>query len=100
VADWNECMIFNTTKTNTGMSIYTKEEVKRAKEANEFIKNSGYPSLPEARHLIMDGNIKFSPELAGADFKRAQKIYGVYPEYVRGKLTWKAVHRAKVDTML
>jgi len=71
VADWNECTVLNTTKTITGTSIYTKEEVKRAKEAQEFIKNSGYPSLSEARHLIIDGNIKNSPELTAADFEKA-----------------------------
>jgi hypothetical protein len=27
-------------------------------------------------------------------------MYGVYPEYVKGKLTTKAVPRAKVDPML
>jgi hypothetical protein len=47
MADWNECMVLNTTKTNTGTSIYTKDKIKRAKEAHEFIKNSEYPSLPE-----------------------------------------------------
>jgi hypothetical protein len=63
-----------------GTTIYTKDEVKWAKEAHEFIKNSGYPSLPEARHLIIDGNVKNPPELTGADFDRAQTIYGINPE--------------------
>jgi hypothetical protein len=49
------------------------------------------------RHLIVDGNIKNSPEFTGADFERAQTIYGVYPEYVKGKLTREAVLRAKVN---
>jgi hypothetical protein len=43
VVKWNECMALNTTKTNMGTNIYTKEEIKRAQEAHEFIKNSGYP---------------------------------------------------------
>jgi hypothetical protein len=93
-------MVFNTTKTNMRKSISPKDKVKRAKEANEFIKNSGCPSLPESRHLIVDSSIKNSLELTGADFERAQKIHGVYPEYVKGKLTRKAVPRAQVDTML
>jgi hypothetical protein len=79
---------------------YTKDEVKRAMEAKEFIKNSGYPSLDEARHLILDGNIQNTPNLVLVDFERSLQVYGLYPEYVKGKLTRKVIPRAKVDTML
>ncbi len=37
--------------------LYTKAELKSAKEAYEFLKNSGYPSQEEAVHLLQDGNI-------------------------------------------
>jgi hypothetical protein len=100
VADCNECMVLNTTKANMGTSIYTKDKIERAKEAHEFIKHSAYPTLPEARYLIVDGNIKISPEFTGAGFERAQTMYGVHPEYVKGKVTRKPVPRAKVDPML
>jgi hypothetical protein len=98
VADWSDCKVLNTVKEN--VRCYTKDEVKRAMEAKEFIKNSGYPSLDEARHLILDGNIQNTPNLVGIDFERSLQVYGLYPEYVKGKLTRKVVPRAKVDTML
>ena len=98
VADWLEYKVLSTVKEN--MRCYTKEEVKRSLEANEFIRNSGYPSLSEAKHLIMDGNIRNTPNLVGGDFERSVQIYGLHPEYVKGKLTKKVVSRARVDTML
>jgi hypothetical protein len=60
-------------------ALYTKEEVKCAKEAYEFLKNSGYPSVGEA---ATDDNVRGVPLLMRADVERAYKIYGLHPEYV------------------
>jgi hypothetical protein len=81
-------------------ALYTKEEVKRAKEAYEFLRKSGYPSVGEAVHLLTDGNVRGIPLLMRADVERAYNIYGMHPEYVRGKLTKKTVGRVKADPML
>jgi hypothetical protein len=56
--------------------------------------------LYEARHLILDGILQNIPNLAGADFERAVTIYGLYPEYVKGKLTKRVVPRVRIDPML
>jgi len=62
-------------------SVYTKEEVHRAKQAYELVKNSGYPSPNEMLHLLQDGNIRGLPTLGSAVLERAYRIYGVHPEY-------------------
>jgi hypothetical protein len=98
VADWSQHRVLTTVKEKE--RCYTKEELKRAMEAHEFIRNSGYPSLEEARHLILDGNVQNIPNLSGVDFERALTIYGLYPEYVKGKLTKKVTSRIRVDPML
>jgi hypothetical protein len=76
------------------------EQVHRAKEAYEFIRNCGYPSPVEAQRLLKDGNVKGIPLLVGGDIERAYKIYGQHPEYVKGKLVKKTVGRVPVDMML
>jgi len=56
--------------------VYTKEEVRRAKQAYELVKNSGYPLPNEALYLIQDGNIRgMSMVLVVADLERAYKIW-------------------------
>jgi hypothetical protein len=80
--------------------MYSKEQVRRAKEAQEFLKNSGYPSLAEAVHLLMDGNVRGVPMLMRADLERAYKIYGEHPAYVQGKLTRKTVTCTPVNIAL
>jgi hypothetical protein len=80
--------------------VYTKDEVNRAKIAHQFLKNSGYPSIGEAVHLLTDGNVRGAPMLMRADLERAYRIYGQHPEYVRGKLTKKTVGRIQVDPTL
>jgi hypothetical protein len=77
--------------------IYTRSEIKKAKEAYEFLKCSGYPSLDEAIHLFQDGNIFGLPELTREDLIRAYDIYGITVAYVQGKLTKKAISRAVID---
>jgi hypothetical protein len=66
----------------------------------KFLRNSGYPSVGEAVHLLMDGNIRGVPLLMRADVERAYNIYGPHPEYVRGKLMKKTVGRVKADLTL
>jgi hypothetical protein len=96
VAYWSDCNVLNTVTEDVGR--YTKDEEKQVMEAEEIIQNSGYPSLDEARHLTLDGIIQNIPNQVGVDFERSIQVYGLYPEYVKGKLTRKVVPRAKVDT--
>jgi hypothetical protein len=81
-------------------ALYTKDELNRAKEAYQFLKNSGYPSASEATHLLTDGNVRKVPMLMRADIDRAYKIYGIHPEYVRGKLMKGTVGCMQVDPTL
>jgi hypothetical protein len=99
VAEWGEVgTVLATVQENE--RLYTKEEVHRAKLAHEFIRNSGYPSPEEVAHLLIDGNVRGIPKLMVADVKRAYEIYGLHPEYVKGKLTKKKVGRTPVDLAL
>jgi hypothetical protein len=77
--------------------MYTKEEVRRAKQAYEFLKCSGYLSAFEAMYLIMDGNVQGMPLLIKDDLKWAYAIYGTHPEYVREQMTKRKVGRQKID---
>jgi hypothetical protein len=86
VADWGtERTVAATVQENE--QLYMKEEVRRAKLAHEFVRNSGYPSLGEAVHLLTDGNVRNVPVLLPADEKRAYKIYGPHPEYTGDQRT-------------
>ncbi len=99
VAEWYAEGIVETTVQENEI-LYSKEEIRRAKLAHEFIKNSGYPSVGEAVHLLTDGNVRGLPVITQADVERAYKIYGQHPEYVRGKMTKKTVGRVPVDPTL
>jgi hypothetical protein len=99
VADWYQYGRVEATVMENER-LYSKEEVRRAKEAHKFIKNSGYPSTKEAAHILRDGNVRQGPMLTAADLERANKIYGLHPKYVRGKLTKKVVGRPRVDMSL
>jgi hypothetical protein len=105
VAEWCEEReiaadgIANTT-VQENERLYTKEEVRRAKAAYEFLRNSGYPSMSEAAHLVSDGNVRGLPMLMKGDLERAYRIYGEHPEYVRGQMVRKTIGRAKVDESL
>jgi hypothetical protein len=48
----------------------------------------------------MDGNIQNMPNITSAGIQRSMQIYGLYPEYVRGKLTRKILPRERVNPML
>jgi hypothetical protein len=56
IADTTEVVQVYTTAVENEQ-LYTKTKIKNAKEAYEFLKNSGYPSQEEAAHLHQDGNI-------------------------------------------
>jgi hypothetical protein len=99
VAEWYaESTVESTAQENE--VVYLKEQERRAKEAHEFLKNSWFPSLREAVHLLMDDNVRGVPMLMQANLERAYKIYGEHPAYVRGKLTRKIVSRTPVDVAL
>jgi hypothetical protein len=99
VADWGTLgMVAATLQENE--QLYTKEEVSRAKLAYEFVRNSGYPSLGEAVHLITDGNVRNLPKLIPGDVERAYKIYGTHLEYLQGQIVKKTVARMLVDHTL
>jgi hypothetical protein len=88
VADWiGKYDTYATVHKNA--LVYTKEELRRAREVYELVENSGYPSPNEALHLLTDGNIRGLPALIAADLERAFKVYRMHPEYVRGPLTKK-----------
>jgi len=85
VLDWAEVGSVHTT-VQENESLYSTEQVRRAKLAHEFIRNSGYPSPVEAVHIMQDGNVRGVPLLMQEDVERAYRIYRQHPEYVKGKL--------------
>jgi hypothetical protein len=78
VADWVVDSSYTHATVQENALVYTKEELRRAKEVHGLIRNSGYPSPNEAMHLLTDGNIRGMPELTVADVQRAYKVYMVY----------------------
>ena len=99
VADWDAaCMVAATVRENE--QLYTTDEVSRAKLAHDFIRKSGYPSIGEAVHLLMDGNMKNIPKLIPMDIERAYKIYGMHPKYLCGQMVKKTIGRIPVDHTL
>jgi hypothetical protein len=99
VADWSVVATVAVT-VRENEQLYTKDEVRRAKLAHDFVRNSGYPSLGEAVHILTDGNVRNIPEIRPGDVERAYKIYGLHPEYVRRQLVRKTVSRTAVDHTL
>jgi hypothetical protein len=77
--------------------LYTRAKIKNAKEAYDFLKNSGYPSQEEAIHILQDGNIFGLPHFTRQDIQRAYDIYGIPLEYVHGKMTARLVGPTPVD---
>ena len=65
-----------------------------------MIRNVGFPLYQEAVHLVEDGKIAHMPVLSAADVHRAYDLYGVHPEYVRGKMVKKRASRAVIDDNL
>ena len=70
VADWcvDEGAANVTERENE--QLYTKEEVRRAKQAHKFLKCSSYPLADKAMHLITDGNVHGMPLLIKDDPER------------------------------
>jgi hypothetical protein len=56
VVDWAEVGTVHAT-VQENESLYSVEQVQRAKLAHEFVRNCGYPSPAEAVHIIRDGNV-------------------------------------------
>jgi hypothetical protein len=94
VADWDHY------RNAFSTSVCTKAEEARAKQAYEFLRTSGFPSLSEAIHLVEDGNIAGMPALTGADVRKAYELFGTPPAYVRGKMTKRKVSRAVINDSL
>jgi len=90
VAEWTTEGVALATRQENEL-LYTKEEVRRAKLAYDFVRSSGYPSPEEVVHLLIDGNVRGIPKLMVADVKRAYEIYGQHPEYVKGQRRRKRV---------
>lgn len=99
IAKWEEIAGIMATVQETE-ALYSKAEIKRAKEAYDLLKNTGYPSVEELIHLIEDGNILELPHLSRADIKRAYDLYGMPVEYVRGKMTKKRAERIRFEPAL
>jgi hypothetical protein len=56
--------------------MYTKADVRRAKEAYKLASTSGYPSISELINIVEDGSILGVPGIMRADIKRAYELYG------------------------
>ena len=99
VVDWGDVGSVHAT-VQENESLYSAEQVRRAKLAHEFVRNCGYPSPGEAVHIIRDGNVRGVPLLMQEDIERAYRIYGQHPEYVKGKLVKRTVGRMPIDVTL
>jgi hypothetical protein len=62
VADWSMVATVAVT-VRENEQLYMKDKVRRAKLAHDFVRNSGYPSLGEAVHILTDGNVRNIPEI-------------------------------------
>ena len=99
MSDWIRPNMANVTTVTDNESLYTAKELRRARQAQDFIHNSGYPSEKEAVHLVSDGNITGVP-LTAKDIHLAFDIYGKSPAAVRGKTTKQKIQRMDVDDSL
>jgi hypothetical protein len=77
--------------------LYIKEDVCRAKIAHDFLRNSGYPSMSKAAHLLTDGNIHGIPMLTRGDLEQAYRMYREHPEYVWGQMVKKQKDSRKCE---
>jgi hypothetical protein len=99
VVDWAEVGSVHATMQENE-SLYSAEQVRRAKPAHEFVRNCGYPLPAEAVHIKRDGNVRGVPLLMQEDVERAYRIYGQHPEYIKGKSVKCTVGRMLIDVML
>jgi hypothetical protein len=77
------------TTTSDCEHLYTSKELRKAKEAREFLKNAGFPSENEVIHLIRDGNIV---PVSVQDIKKCFDIYGPPVAMIRGKMSSRKVN--------
>ena len=66
--------------------LFERSVVKRAQEAETFIRNAGYPSKQAAINLVRSGNINNIP-VQVQDIKNYFEIYGVPIAAIRGRTT-------------
>jgi len=78
---------------------FTPLEVKKAREAQEFMNNAGIASERDAVNMLNDGDIT-GAGITATDVRNAGKMYGQQTEFLRGKMTQKAVNRVPVDPSL
>jgi hypothetical protein len=97
MTDWIVESQANLTTVQNNEDLYTMKEVKKARAAQEFIANCGYPSLREVLHLLNDGNIAGSLGFSDQDVHRAYDIYGPPRDAVRGKMTSRKLKRDTAD---
>ena len=78
VAKWDDVMnkASSHLTTQETESMYTKAEMKRAKQAYQLASTIGYPSVLELINLVEDGNISGIPGITRVAIKRAYEIYG------------------------
>ena len=98
MSDWMSTNVNLTTVTDRE-NLYTSKEINLAKEAWDFVKNAGYPSLKETIHMVNDGNV-VGIQLSTKDVYRAYDIYGIPPAAIRGKQTKHKITRTEVDETL
>eukprot|EP01042_Synura_sphagnicola_P036589 gene36589-biopygen10819 len=75
----------STVKNNE--TFYSQREISKAKEAKEFLRRLGYPSVQSACNLVNKGDIVNCP-VTSRDIIRARSVYyGPELEEIKGKLT-------------
>ena len=74
----------STVKNNE--TLYSQREIAKAKEAKEFLRRLGYPSVQDACNLVNKGGIVNCP-VTSRDIIRARNVYGPDLGEIKGKLT-------------
>ena len=67
-------VVINSVKQNEAM--FTKDEVRRAKKAREFIAHTGYASKEEAMRMVSSSGNILNVDITRVDIQRAVDIYG------------------------
>ena len=101
INDWhNACYVTSNFAPDTTeadrIGKFSKKQLELASEARTLIANAGYPSASECIKMVNSGNL-LNCDITAADIERAIYIWGLSPEFVRGKLTKSKVNRMDVD---
>lgn len=96
MSDWASSGTAHVTTAQDNGKRYSKAELKRANEAAEMVRNSGFTTERDAVNLVQDNNLEQIPVTAH-DIRRAFDIYGKPFESVHGKRTKKKVRRTEID---